>query len=98
MDRDSAIAGIARHAEALKARGIAAAYLFGSTARDQRRPGSDIDIFIDIEPGHRFSLLDLIAAQHFLEDELGTPVDLVTRAGLHPMLRDGIEREAIQVL
>jgi uncharacterized protein len=98
MNRDVAITEIAARADALKARGIAAAYLFGSTVRSEQRPDSDLDIFIDITPGARFSLLDLIGVQHFLKDELGVEVDLVTRRGLHPELRADIEREAIQVL
>jgi uncharacterized protein len=96
MNRDVAITEIAARADALKARGIAAAYLFGSTVRSEQRPDSDLDIFIT--PGARFSLLDLIGVQHFLKDELGVEVDLVTRRGLHPELRADIEREAIQVL
>ncbi len=98
MNRDVAIAEIAARADALRARGVAAAYLFGSTVRGEQRPDSDIDVFIDIVPGAKFSLLDLIGAQHFLEDELAVKVDLVTRNGLHPMLKDDIEREAVRIL
>ena len=97
MNREAAINELAARADALRARGVAAAYLFGSTARNEARPGSDLDVFVDIVPGAKFSLLDMIGAQHFLEDELAVKVDLVTRNGLLPDLRDDIERDAIQV-
>jgi uncharacterized protein len=97
MNRDVAIAEIAARAETLKARGIAAAYLFGSTVRGEQRPDSDLDIFIDITPGRKFSLIDLCGVQNLLERELGVEVDLLTRRGLLPDLRPDIEREAVQI-
>jgi uncharacterized protein len=97
MNRDHAVAELSRRADALKIRGAAAAYLFGSTARNEALPASDIDVFIDIQPNRKFSLLDLIGIQNYLEDELGTAVDLTTRDSLHPKLRADIEREAVRV-
>ncbi len=96
MNRDIAIAAIAARADALRARGAASAYLFGSTIRDEARPDSDLDIFIDVIPNRKFSLLDLVGLQQFLEDELRVPVDLTTRDSLHPKLRSDIEREAVR--
>lgn len=98
MTRDEAIAALVRHAPAIRARGIAAAYVFGSTVRDTAHDGSDIDLFIDPELGRRFSLIDLIALRDYLQDELRRPVDVTTRNGLHPLLKSDIEREAIRVL
>jgi uncharacterized protein len=65
--------------------------------RGEARPDSDLDVFIDVEPDRRFSLIDLPKIQHFLEDELGTSVDLTTRDSLHPLLCSDIEREAGRV-
>lgn len=72
-------------------------FLFGSTARGEAVPGSDVDIFIDVAPGRKFSLVDLAGMQAFLVSELGIDVDLTTRNSLHPKLRNRIESEAIQV-
>ena len=59
MTRDEATTELVRRTDALRQRGARAAFVYGSTARDEARDDSDIDIFIDIEPGRKFSLLDL---------------------------------------
>lgn len=97
MKRDAAIAEITHRAEALKARGAAAAFLYGSTARDEAGPASDLDLFIDIAPNRKFSLLDLAGIQRFLQEELRMRVDVTTRGSLHSRLRADIEREALRV-
>jgi uncharacterized protein len=97
MRREVVIAEIARRAEALRTRGAASAYLFGSIARGEAGPSSDLDLFIDIAPGRKFSLLDLAGIQRYLQDELKVPVDITTRGSLHPRLREQIEREARRI-
>ena len=97
MTRDQATSELARHADALRARGAEAAFLFGSTARDEAGRDSDLDVFIDVTPGRKFSLIDLAGMHAFLAEELGTRIDLTTRRGLHPKLRDRIESEAVRI-
>jgi hypothetical protein len=97
MTREEATAALAGRADALRARGAAAAFIFGSTARDQARQHSDIDIFIDVAPGRKFSLIDLAGMRRYLVEELGIEVDLTTRNGLHPRLKAEIESEAVRV-
>lgn len=98
MRRLDAIEMLGRHSDALKALGAAAAYLFGSTARDCAGASSDIDLFIDVVPGRKFSLIDLAGIKHYLEDELAARIDVVTRESLHPLIRAEIEREALRVV
>lgn len=78
----------------LRERGIGALALFGSTARGTARPDSDVDVLIDIAPNVSFSLVDLVSVKDFLEDRLGRKVDLVTREGLDPAIRDRVIGEA----
>ncbi|WP_119422751.1 nucleotidyltransferase family protein [Desertibaculum subflavum] len=97
MDRQLAIASLKAHAPALRAMGASALYLFGSTARGDAGPASDLDIFVEHESAAKFSLFDLAGIKLFLEAELGATVDVTTRNGLHPMLRSDIEREAVRI-
>ncbi len=97
MKRNHVLTELADSSSELKAHGVRALYLFGSTAHDAARDDSDIDIFIEAEHADRFSAFDLIDVKSILERRLDAHVDLTTRDGLHPRLREQIEREAIQV-
>ncbi len=67
--------------------------VFGSVARGEARPESDIDFLVDLE-GNR-SLLDLAKLLVELEQLLNRKVDVVTEPGLRPRSRDRILREAV---
>jgi len=97
LNRDRALAELTACSSEVRAHGVQALYLFGSTARDMAREGSDADIFIEADPAIRFNAFDLIDVKLLLEKRLAAHVDLTTREGLHPRLRDEIEREAIRV-
>ena len=79
-----------------RALGVNALYLFGSAARGEARPDSDVDVFVDYGLD-RFGLIELARLQRRLSEELGRPTDVGTRDGLHPLLRSSIEAEAVQV-
>ena len=96
MKCDVALAELRAQADALKRRGVTALYLFGSTARGDAGDRSDIDLFID-DRSRKFSLIDLVATQHFIEDRLKAKVDLGTRDSLDPAMRDRVLAEAIRV-
>ena len=66
--------------------------VFGSIARGEDRPDSDVDLLVDVEPGR--SLLDVIALEQDLEALLGRPVDVQTDGGLSPYLQQRILAEA----
>ena len=66
--------------------------VFGSMARGDATPASDVDFLVDVEPGR--TLLDVIALEQDLEDLLGRSVDVVTDGGLSPYLRTRILSEA----
>jgi predicted nucleotidyltransferase len=97
MNRDTAIAKLKENADAIRALGATALYLYGSTARDEARADSDVDVFIEYDPQAHFSLLDLVGVQLELQERLGAEVDIATRDGLHPLLRKRIEGDAIKI-
>lgn len=97
MKRTTALARLRALAGQLKASGATALFLFGSTNRDEATPASDLDLFVDYQPGSGFSLLDLAGLKVLLEDELAVPVDITTRDSLHPLLRDQIIQDATRV-
>jgi len=75
--------------------GVTRLALFGSTARGEARPDSDVDIVVGFD-GPATSAR-YFGVQFYLEDELGCAVDLVTEKALRAELKPYIEREAVNV-
>jgi predicted nucleotidyltransferase len=98
MEREQAISRIKAAEPAIRSLGASALYLFGSTSRNEARPGSDVDVYIDRDASKPFGMMQLTELEFLLEQILGTEVDLATRTSLHPMLREEIEKSAIRVL
>ena len=96
MRRSDAISALRARENEAREFGALSLYLFGSTARDEARQDSDIDLFIDPDYG-RFGFIELFALEEKLSNALGRPVELTTRNGLHPLMREDIEREAVKV-
>ena len=67
--------------------------VFGSVARGEAGPESDLDILVEMEPGK--SLLDHVALMQDLEDLLQRKVDVVSERALHWYIRDRVLAEAI---
>jgi len=88
LRRRGEILGVARKR---KAHRIA---VFGSVARGEARPGSDVDLLVDFEPGA--SLLDHVGLFQDLEELLGVGVDVVARTGLNSR-DDHIRAEAVDL-
>ncbi len=79
----------------LKKNGVEFAAIFGSHARGEARPDSDLDILIRFEKGNKKSLLDLIGLENDLKDYLGVKIDLVTEDAVHPYIKDSIKKDLI---
>ena len=80
----------------LRARGLRSLYLFGSTARGDSGPDSDVDLFAEFEPNARLGW-DFAGVPELMMRHLTRRVDFTTRDALHPLLRADIEGEAIRV-
>ena len=81
----------------LRARGVTALALFGSTARSEARPDSDVDLLIDLEPERRMTLFDLSEIKFFASEVLGQQADITIRKSVRDGYRAGIEADAVQV-
>lgn len=75
--------------------GIPRVLLFGSAARGEATPHSDIDLIADLPSD--FSLLDIVRLERELTSLLGRKVDLLTREAISPYIRERIEDD-LQVL
>jgi hypothetical protein len=83
---------------ALRARGVKRLRLFGSLARGDAEPASDVDLLAEIEQGSGFSLLDLVGLEHELGDLTGRGVEIGTALErMRPRIRKRIEADAIEV-
>lgn len=69
--------------------------VFGSYARGEQRPNSDLDIIVDLEPG--LTLIDLARLEGELSESLGLPVEVVIKDALKPRIEKRILAEAIML-
>jgi uncharacterized protein len=97
MRRDEVIARLKAAEPEIRARGAAALHLFGSVARDEAGPTSDVDVFVDPDPAQSFGFSEFMDIYELLQDRLGVFVGYRTREGLHRRLRPAIEKCAIRV-
>lgn len=96
MNRDTILLLLSEHLPEVRERfGVRRLAVFGSAARDELRPKSDVDVLVEFEGAttfdHYFSLRDV------LEQVLGRRVDLVTHHGLKPRARRHAEKDLIRV-
>lgn len=95
MHRDEVLAILAKYQDEIRGFEVKSLAIFGSVARNEARPDSDVDILVDFSGAVTFDrYMDL---KFFLEDRLGRRVDLVTLPSLKPLIRPSVEREAIYV-
>jgi len=80
----------------LKKAGVLKSALFGSFARGEAGPQSDVDMLIEFPEGK--TMFDLIELEQNLESALGKKVDVVTYRSIHHLLRDRILREQVPIL
>jgi predicted nucleotidyltransferase len=98
MNRADVIARLKAAEPALRARGVAALYLYGSYARDRAREESDVDILVDFQPGHGVGLSSFLAPVEILEEQFpGKEIGFSTRDSILPDYLPYIEQGAIRV-
>lgn len=96
MKREEVIRRLRDNEALLRQLGVEHLYLFGSTARDEAREESDIDLFFDHPPGS-IGLYELMDLKEAAARILGRKTDIMSRRSLHPALRRRIEADAQRV-
>jgi hypothetical protein len=97
MTREEIIATIKKHSQAIKAEGVSKLAIFGSRARGDDRPDSDLDILIDVEPDASFSILNLIGVEHIIQDATGLQTQATMRRSMQPRFAQRISDDVLEV-
>lgn len=97
LDRNDVVSGLLRLEPKLRARGITGLAIFGSRARGNHRPDSDLDVLIDVAPDRKFSLLDLVGISHVIGDELGVRANMFMRRSLEPQMLSSIRPDLVEI-
>ncbi len=95
MTRAEAIARIQSRLPDLHRLGVKSLALFGSTARDESRADSDVDVLVEFNTATTFDAF--MSVKELLEAVLGRRVALVTRAALKPLVKPYIDRDLVRV-
>jgi predicted nucleotidyltransferase len=97
VNRERVLTALRDREAALKAAGVVRLSLFGSTARGDQRPDSDVDLLAAFDQTRRISLLGVAGIEIQLSEILGQPVDLIEEGTLKPRVQRNVEAEAVRV-
>ena len=95
MNGEQIIARLRENEPALRARGVSHAALFGSRARGDNRPDSDIDIMVEFDPAAHVTVFNYVGLKEYIASLFDGPVDVVSREGLKPYVRPAATTDAI---
>ena len=95
MDKDAVIATLRAHRAELERHGVIHAGLFGSLARGEAGPASDIDIALDFAPGQPTDVYAYVGTKQLVESLFPRRVDVVDHAALKPRVLAGAGADII---
>jgi uncharacterized protein len=96
-ERERIVARLREAAPRLRALGVERLWLFGSIARGEAGPESDVDLLIETDPDSQFSLFDVVDLQDDLENLFGRRTHFAFGAAMRSWLREDILEEAISI-
>ena len=97
MTRDNLIKTLRLLKPALETEGVQHLALFGSRARGDNRPDSDIDLLVEVAETNSFSILNLIGVEHAVSDNIGLKANAIMRRSLRDNFRASIEPDIVDI-
>lgn len=95
MDAERALSTLRQNESALRQRGICHVALFGSVARGDNRPDSDIDILVEFDPETRLTIFAYVGIKRYVAELFDQPVDVVNRERLKAYVKQSALQDAI---
>ena len=97
MQRNDLLEKIRALKPRLEAEGVDHIALFGSRARGDNGPASDVDLLVEVDSARLFSLLDLIGVEHMVEEATGISANALMRRSLKREFATAIAKDVIEV-
>jgi predicted nucleotidyltransferase len=97
MNRTAIIERLNAIRPALRDEGVEHLALFGSRARQDHRPDSDLDLLLEVGAKSRFSILNLVGVEQLVEKATGIPANAFMRRSLEPEFRQSIASDVIEI-
>jgi uncharacterized protein len=97
MDKEQAIRTLKAHEAELRALGVQRLSLFGSLARGEAGPASDVDLAVVLDPERKIGLFRYAVLAGRIEEILDTRVDLLSEPARKPRLQERIDRDRVHV-
>lgn len=92
---DDVLETLRTHEEELRRLGVSHASVFGSVARGEARPDSDIDVLVELDQDRAMGIFEYARLRLYVNEILNGAGDVVNRRTLKPLLRDSILRDAV---
>ncbi|MCK9909182.1 nucleotidyltransferase domain-containing protein [Microbacteriaceae bacterium K1510] len=97
LSRDALLQRLRGLELALRAKGVTGLAIFGSRARGDARPDSDLDVLVEVADDIKFSLLDLIKIEHIIKNATGIETQATMRRSIEPRFAARIADDTIEV-
>ena len=97
LDRAGLVRRLRELEPELRKAGVTRLAIFGSRARGDNHPDSDVDVLIDVDPDRKFSLFDLVGVSHLVQDHLGLANHVLMRRSLEASFAREVEPDIVEI-